>query len=96
MRKSHPIYIENLETYLSDLEQEYWDDRAVYAGRSIYITDEYEIFNILSKLNAAKDKKKSLNALFKIAKSKGVTLTPKNKTELKKLVKDKKYLSRRY
>lgn len=81
--------LDDLEKYLSDLEQEYWDDRAVYAGRSVKDSDEYEKFNILSKLNNAKDKKKSLNALFKIAKSKGVIYTPKNKAELKKLIKDK-------
>ncbi|EAL3939835.1 hypothetical protein A0068_09350, partial [Campylobacter lari] len=87
---SIPQYtLDNLETYLSDLEQEYWDDRAVYAGRSIKNSDEYELFNILSRLNAAKSKKKSLDGLFKIAKSKGVTHTPKNKAELVKLVKDK-------
>ncbi|PZT47988.1 hypothetical protein B6S12_06260 [Helicobacter valdiviensis] len=84
-----PHIIENLESYLGDLEQEHWDDKAVYAGRSIHSSDEYELFNILSKLNNAKDKKKSLNALFKVTKSKGVTLTPKNKTELKKLIKDR-------
>ncbi|WP_186302414.1 BspA family leucine-rich repeat surface protein [Campylobacter coli] len=88
--KIPPHIIENLETYLSDLEQEYWDDKAVYAGRSVKDSDEYERFNILSKLNAAKDKKKSLNALFKVTKSTGVIHTPKNKAELKKLVKDKK------
>ncbi|HEB9350191.1 TPA: DUF285 domain-containing protein [Campylobacter coli] len=88
--KIPPHIIENLETYLSDLEQEYWDDRAVYAGRSVKDSDEYELFNILSKLNNAKDKKKSLNALFKATKSTGVIHTPKNKAELKKLIKDKK------
>lgn len=92
--KIQPHILENLETYLGDLEQEYLDDSAVYAGKSVYSSDEYELFNILSKLNAAKDKKKSLNALFKIAKSKGIILTPKNKAELKKLIKDKNiYLS---
>lgn len=92
--KIPPHILENLETYLGDLEQEYLDDSAVYAGKSVYSSDEYELFNILSKLNAAKDKKKSLNALFKIAKSKGIILTPKNKAELKKLIKDKNiYLS---
>ncbi|EKJ5635646.1 DUF285 domain-containing protein [Campylobacter coli] len=88
--KIPPHIIENLETYLSDLEQEYWDDRAVYAGRSVKDSEEYELFNILSKLNNAKDKKKSLNALFKVTKSTGVIHTPKNKAELKKLIKDKK------
>lgn len=81
--------MDDLEKHLSDSEQEYWDDRAVYAGRSVKDSDEYEKFNILSKLNNAKDKKKSLNALFKVTKSKGVTLTPKNRAELKKLIKDK-------
>ncbi|EJS6994654.1 DUF285 domain-containing protein, partial [Campylobacter coli] len=81
--------LDKLEVYLSDLEQEYWDDKAVYAGRSIKDSDEYDLFNILSRLNAAKSKKKSLDGLFKITKSKGVRHTPKNKNELVKLVKNR-------
>ncbi|HEF3493069.1 TPA: BspA family leucine-rich repeat surface protein, partial [Campylobacter coli] len=81
--------LDKLEVYLSDLEQEYWDDKAVYAGRSIKDSDEYNLFNILSRLNAAKSKKKSLDGLFKITKSKGVRHTPKDKDELVELVEDK-------
>ncbi|HFW6667713.1 TPA: BspA family leucine-rich repeat surface protein, partial [Campylobacter jejuni] len=81
--------LDELEAYLSNLEQEYWDDKAVYAGRSIEDSDEYDLFNILSRLNAAKSKKKSLDGLFKVTKSKGIRHTPKNKAELVKLVKNR-------
>ncbi len=82
--------ISELEVYVSDLEQEYWDDSAVYAGRSAKDTEEYALLQILKKLTKAKDKAKAFNSFFMpITKSKGVTYQPKTKAELKKLVKDK-------
>lgn len=82
--------IVELETYVSDLEQEYWDDRAVYAGRSVKDTEEYALLQILKKLTKAKDKAKAFDSLFtpKTSQSKGVTYQPKTKSALKKLIKD--------
>ncbi|WP_416372942.1 hypothetical protein, partial [Helicobacter typhlonius] len=84
--------ISELEAYVSDLEQEYWDDSAVYAGRSAKDTEEYALLQILKKLTKAKDKAKAFDSLFtpKTSQSKGVTYQPKTKAELKKLVKDYK------
>lgn len=83
--------IAELEAYISDLEQEYWDDRAVYAGRSVKDSEEYRLLQVLKKFHKAKDKAKAFDSLFMpVTKSKGVTYQPQNKAELKKLVKDKK------
>ena len=83
--------ISELEAYVSDLEQEYWDDRAVYAGRSVKDSEEYKLLQVLKKFHKAKDKAKAFDSLFMpVTKSKGVTHQPQNKAELKKLVKDKK------
>ncbi len=82
--------ISELEAYVSDLEQEYWDDSAVYAGRSAKDTEEYALLQILKKLTKAKDKAKAFDSLFtpKTSQSKGVTYQPKTKAALKKLIKD--------
>lgn len=77
--------ISELEAYVSDLEQEYWDDRAVYAGRSVKDTSEYRLLQVLKKFHKAKDKAKAFDSLFMpVTKSKGVTHQPQNKAELKK------------
>ncbi len=81
--KIPPHIIENLETYLSDLEQEYWDDRAVYAGRSVKDSDEYELFNILSKLNNAKDKKNRLMHFLRLQKAQASYIRQKTKPSLR-------------
>lgn len=82
--------IAELETYISDLEQEYWDDRAVYAGRSVKDSEEYRLLQVLKKFHKAKDKAKAFDSLFtpKTSQSKGVTYQPKTKAALKKLIKD--------
>lgn len=82
--------ISRLEAYISDLEQEYWDDRAVYAGRSVKDSEEYKLLQVLKKFHKAKDKAKAFDSLFtpKTSQSKGVTYQPKTKAALKKLIKD--------
>ncbi len=77
--------IKELEVYVSDLEQEYWDDRAVYAGRSVKDSEEYRLLQVLKKFHKAKDKTKAFDSLFMpVTKSKGVTHQPQNRAELKK------------
>ncbi len=83
--------ISNLENFLGDLEQEYWDDRAVYAGRSVKQMREYWYLQAVKKLKYAEDKAEAFDSLFMLGtQSKGVTYQPKTKAELKKLVKDYK------
>ncbi|WP_334087158.1 BspA family leucine-rich repeat surface protein [Helicobacter typhlonius] len=78
--------ISGLETYVSDLEQEYWDDRAVYAGCSAKATEEYRLLKVLQKFHKAKDKAKAFDRLFvPVTKSKGITY----QAELKKLIKNR-------
>ncbi len=81
--------LQEAEDRLSDLEQEYWDDQAVYAGRNVKDSDEYDYFDILSKLSKAKDKAKFLDILIDGVKSKGKSYQPKTKAELKKLVRNR-------
>lgn len=70
---------------------EYWDDRAVYAGRSVRQMPEYWLLQADKKLEYAKDKAEAFDSLFMLGtQSKGVTYKPKTKAELKKLVKDYK------
>ncbi len=81
--------LSDAESALSDLEYEYWDDKALYASRSVKDSDEYYLCTILRKLNKAKDKSKALDSIFQAQKSKGIIYQPSSKGELKKLIKDK-------
>ncbi|WP_276890743.1 hypothetical protein [Helicobacter japonicus] len=52
--------ISELETYVSDLEQEYWDDRAVYAGRSVKDSEEYRLLQVLKSFTKQKTRQRHL------------------------------------
>ena len=82
-------FIRDLENHIEHWEMEYWDDRAVYAGRSVKQMPEYWLLQAVKKLEYAKDKAEAFDSLFMLGtQSKGVTYKPKTKAELKKLVKD--------
>lgn len=84
-------FIRDLENHIEHWEMEYWDDRAVYAGRSVKQMPEYWLLQAVKKLEYAKDKAEAFDSLFMLGtQSKGVTYKPKTKAELKKLVKDYK------
>ncbi len=78
------------ESALQDLEIEYADDTALYAGRTAKNSDIDYIYRIVSRYAKGQKLDTIINSMFnrktKSLKSKGVIITPKNKKELKKLI----------
>lgn len=78
------------ESALQDLEIEYADDTALYAGRTAKNSDRDYIYRIVSRYAKGQKLDTIINSMFNrktnSLKSKGVIITPKNKNELRKLI----------
>ncbi len=82
------------ESKLSDLEQELYDDKALYAGRTAKNSYEDYTYRIVSRYAKGQKLDYIINSMFNkkvsLSKSKGEIIKPKNKAELSKLIKKKR------
>lgn len=77
------------ESRLQDLEIEYADDKALYAGRTTRYSDQDYTYRIVSRYAKGQKLDYIIDSMFSI-KSKGEVITPKNKKELKKFMNKKR------
>lgn len=86
--------IDNAYAFLESLEMEYADDKALYAGRTAKNSNEDYIYRIVTRYAKGQKLDAIINTMFNRKvnplKSKGETITPKNKRELIKLMNKKR------